>query len=74
MIPLTRLNGKAITINAVLIETIEDTPDTLITLTTGKKIFVLEKVSDVVSLTKSYMQQIGSTIRIAIKNNVTEEL
>lgn len=60
MISVTRLNGKRITINALLIETIEETPDTVITLTTGKKIMVLEKVDDVVSLAQTFLQSIGS--------------
>ncbi len=72
MIPVTRLNKRPIIINAVLIETIEETPDTLITLTTGRKIIVLEKVPDVVSLVKNYMKLIGS-IRIAMKKDETEE-
>jgi flagellar protein FlbD len=72
VIPVTRLNGSKFTLNALLIEMIEETPDTLITLTTGKKYIVLEEASHVVSLVKNYMQQIGS-IRVAIKNNVPEE-
>ena len=40
MIDVTRLDGKSITINSDLIETVEETPDTIITLTTGKKIIV----------------------------------
>lgn len=60
MITVTRLNGKRLTINALLIETIEETPDTLITLTTGKKIMVLESVSDVVSLVHAFLQSLGS--------------
>lgn len=60
MISVTRLNGKSIIINALLIETVEDTPDTVITLITGKKIMVLETVQEVVGSTQSYMQSIGS--------------
>ncbi|MBO9609169.1 MAG: flagellar FlbD family protein [Paenibacillaceae bacterium] len=60
MITVTRLNGSRITLNALLIETIEETPDTVISLTTGKKIMVLEKVPDVVSLVQTYLQQIGT--------------
>ncbi len=71
MISVTRLNGTKITINALLIETIEATPDTIITLTTGKKFIVLEKVVDVVSLVQNYMRNIG-VIRLAIKNQNTE--
>jgi flagellar protein FlbD len=59
LISVTRLNGKQIIINALFVETIEETPDTMLTLTSGKKIMVLEKASDVVSLVKSYLQEIG---------------
>ena len=38
MIDVTKVNGKKFTLNSRLIETIEETPDTVITLTTGKKI------------------------------------
>jgi flagellar protein FlbD len=71
MVSLTRLNGKKIILNAILIESIEETPDTIITLTTGKKITVLEKGTDVVSLVQAYMQQIGS-IRATLKSMDTE--
>lgn len=37
MVQVTRLNGSRLMINALLIELIEETPDTLLTLTTGKK-------------------------------------
>lgn len=42
MIYLTRLNGEKILLNIDLIELMEETPDTVITLTTGKKILVKE--------------------------------
>lgn len=59
MISVTRLNGKPIIVNALLIETVEDTPDTVITLTNGKKIMVLEKVGEVIERTHAYVQSIG---------------
>jgi flagellar protein FlbD len=72
MIRVTRLNGTPIHVNAVLIETIEETPDTIITLTTGKKFMVLEKAPDVVSLIKNYMKIVGS-IRLSVKSTNQEE-
>ena len=47
MIELTRLNGKAFTLNALYIETIESFPDTTITLTNGTKYIVLEPIDQV---------------------------
>lgn len=42
MITLTRLNGERIMINVDLIELLEETPDTVVTLTTGRKLVVKE--------------------------------
>lgn len=43
MIYLTRLNGEKIMVNIDMIELMEETPDTVITLNTGKKFVVREK-------------------------------
>lgn len=72
MIRVTRLNGSKLIVNAILIESVEETPDTIITLTTGKKIIVLETAADVISLVKAYMRNIGS-IRLAIRTGSAEE-
>lgn len=42
MIYLTRLNGEKMVVNIDLIEFMEETPDTVVTLTTGKKLVVKE--------------------------------
>ncbi len=47
MIAVTRLNGTPLQVNANLIEMVESTPDTLLVLTTGRKIMVSESVEDV---------------------------
>lgn len=54
MIDVTKVNGKKFTLNSRLIETIEETPDTVITLTTGKKIIVKESRQGVKNLVKLY--------------------
>jgi len=48
MISLTRLNHTSVVINPVLIVIIEETPDTIITLSNGEKITVQEKVQEVI--------------------------
>ena len=48
MISVTRLNGTEIVVNADLIETVEATPDTVITLVDGKKYVVHESSDDVI--------------------------
>ena len=60
MIDVTRLNGKEVTINCELIETVEETPDTVIVLTTGKKIIVKESRQTVKNLVKSYKRECSS--------------
>jgi flagellar protein FlbD len=59
MIVVTRLNGTKFHVNALLIETVEQTPDTLITLTTGKKFIVTENSSDVIRSIRHYLRSIG---------------
>ena len=49
MIELTKLNGSRLVINSDLIEFVEALPDSLITLTTGKKIMVQEKIPEIIS-------------------------
>lgn len=58
MIEVTRLNGTQILVNADLIELVEETPDTVITFTTGRKIIVKESRQDVKNLVKSYRKNI----------------
>jgi flagellar protein FlbD len=48
MIRLTRLNRVPLLLNSDLIEYLEVTPDTVITLTTGQKLMVLEGADEVV--------------------------
>lgn len=60
MIDVTRMNGKQFTLNSDLIETIEETPDTVLTLTTGKKIIVKESKQKVKNLVKLYRKEIFS--------------
>lgn len=47
MIDVTTLGGQALTVNADFIERVEETPDTVITLTSGKKIIVKESREEV---------------------------
>ncbi len=47
MIALTRLNGQPVMVNSDLIEQIEETPDTVITLTSGNRIIVRDRMNEV---------------------------
>ena len=57
MIDVTKMNGMNITINSDLIETVEDTPDTVITLTTGRKIIVKESRQTIKNLVNSFKRE-----------------
>jgi flagellar protein FlbD len=48
MIRVTRINDAELVINADLIEFVEAIPETMITLTTGKKIMVREAVDEII--------------------------
>jgi len=54
MIKVTKLNGRELVVNADLIEFIETIPDTLISLTTGRKIMVLEEMDHVIQMALAY--------------------
>lgn len=54
MIKVTRLNDTELVINTDLIEFIEAIPDTIISLTTGKKIMVKETVDEVIARVKDF--------------------
>lgn len=58
MIEVTRLNNKIFILNCELIESVESTPDTVITLTNGKKYVVAEKVEDIVEKVIEYKRKI----------------
>ncbi len=54
MVRLSRLGGSEFYVNADLIESIEMTPDTVITLTNGKKLVVRDSVEEVVARVIEY--------------------
>ena len=48
MIKVTRLDNREMVVNADLIEFLESTPETIVSMTTGRKIIVKETVEEVV--------------------------
>lgn len=59
MIRVTKFNRSVFYLNATLIETVESTPDTVITLTTGRKFIVLDSIEDVLKQVELYYRSIG---------------
>ncbi|KAA0216637.1 MAG: flagellar protein [Leptolyngbya sp. PLA3] len=59
MIEVTRLNGKRFVVNAELIRTVEEQPDTIITLINGDHLVVRETMREIVEKVIEY----GRTLR-----------
>lgn len=65
MIHLTRLNGARFVLNADMIQEVESTPDTIVTLTSQQKVMVRESVDDVIRAVLEYKHAIvtGGSLR-----------
>jgi flagellar protein FlbD len=58
MIVLTRLAGQPLVVNADLIKTVEETPDTMVTLINGDRVMVKESMTEVVKKAIEYGRQV----------------
>ena len=61
MIIVTRLNGPPLAVNPDLIERVESTPDTILTLIDGTKYVITEPVEEVVRRVSEYRATIIAT-------------
>ena len=68
MITVTRLNDSKLVINSDLIEFVEAIPDTIISLTTGKKIMVKETTDCIIELVAEFRNKVNS---IRVNNSDT---
>jgi len=62
MIRVIRMNGSELVINAELIEFIEATPDTVLTLTTGKKFVLKDSVQEIIDKVMEYHRLAGMKV------------
>ncbi len=58
MIKVKKINGRDLIINAELIEFVEKTPDTIISMTTGKKIIVKDTTEELIKKVIEYRREI----------------
>ena len=65
MIQLTRLNKSILYVNPHQIEFAESTPDTVITMVSGKKIIVTEKIDEIIEKIVVYRTRIVSEQSVA---------
>jgi flagellar protein FlbD len=59
MIKVTKLNKEEMTINAIYVERVEATPDTIITLLTGNQYIVRESVQVVIERVNEYYRNVN---------------
>lgn len=59
LIVVTRLNGTSFVINSDLIETIEEAPDTIISLTNKSKYVVKERIDDIIDEIVRYKHRVN---------------
>jgi flagellar protein FlbD len=64
MVKVTKFSGVEVALNADLIETIEATPDTVITLTSGKRMMVKETVEEIVDRVIEYRRRIFERVQV----------
>ena len=57
MIKITRLNGSTLVVNSDMIEFLEATPDTIITLTPGRKVIAQESVNELIDKVVEYKRR-----------------
>jgi len=58
VIPLRRLNNQPIIVNCDLIESIESTPDSVVTLTSGNKLIVRDSLDEIRKKVVDFKRQI----------------
>src|SRR3954469_14292134 len=58
MITLTRLSGSKFVLNSDLIERIDSTPDSVVTLMDGKKYVVCESLQEIVAAVRDYRSEV----------------
>ena len=69
MINLTRLNGAEIVVNANVVESLEATPDTVLSLTSGQKLVVRETISEVVEKVIRYQRRVHTSSPVTIRES-----
>lgn len=65
MIELTKLTGEIYFLNPNHIESIESTPDTMLTMTNGKKYYAKDNIPDVINKIKDFYRQVFPLIRVS---------
>jgi flagellar protein FlbD len=73
MIKLTKLNGQIEVVNAELIESAEETPDTIIRLTTGRKLVVRENIDAFIAKVVDYKRSVAVKVTVIERTTQKDE-
>jgi flagellar protein FlbD len=71
MILVSRLNGSDLWLNPLLIESVEQTPDTVITMTNGHKYVVQQTAAEIAEQIRLYHRSIGQVGAVMGKEEQT---
>jgi flagellar protein FlbD len=69
MIRLQRLNKEEFILNADYIETLEATPDTVITLLNGKKLMVKNTIEDIINQVIAYRRNCNQSMKVITREH-----
>jgi flagellar protein FlbD len=72
VIELTKLNGRQIVLNSDLIECIEETPDTVITLTNNDKFVVKDRMNEIIDKMIRYRRAIAGLVEAERERKLAE--
>ena len=73
MILLTKINNAQVAVNCDMVQHIEETPDTVITLGNGVKIVVKEKMSEIIEKIVEYRRRIRRLVETEYKRQYGTE-
>jgi len=72
VIQLTKLNGRQIVLNSDLIEFIEETPDTVITLTNNDKVVVKDRMNEIIDKVICYRRAVSGLVLAECERRLAE--
>jgi flagellar protein FlbD len=74
MIRLQRLNREEFILNADYIEMLEATPDTVITLLSGKKLMVKNPIEDIVNQVIAYRRNCNQSMKVITREHQVTDI
>jgi flagellar protein FlbD len=74
MILLTKINKAPISVNADLIQYIEETPDTVLTMTNGEKVVVVESMNLIIQKIVNYRRLLSGMTSAEYERQLKQEV